>query len=59
MCSSLVAHVQRPPDGPERRQTLQAHSHNVAQLCAQACRPLGLEKLGLLLSLIHIYCGRF
>ncbi len=53
MCSSLVAHVQRPPDGPERRQTLQAHSHNVAQLCAQACRPLGLEKLGLLTGWLH------
>lgn len=40
-------------DGMRCVQTLQQHSRAVARLCADACRPIGLEKLGYLTGLLH------
>ena len=48
----LVGHIQFF-DGMRRIQTLQQHSRAVAQLCADACRPIRLEKLGYLTGLLH------
>ena len=48
----LIGHIQFC-DGMRRIQTLQQHSRAVAQLCADACRPIGLERLGYLTGLLH------
>lgn len=45
----LVAHSK--PDGDP--QTLLAHCLNVARLCGEACKGIGLEKLGYLTGLLH------
>ena len=51
----LIAHI-LPPSGPgakPRVQTLEEHSRHVAELCADACRPFGLENTGRLMGWLH------
>lgn len=52
MDRQLIAH--RNADlQPERFQSLEEHSRNVAFLCGKACRSIGLENLGKLTGLLH------
>ena len=57
--SAPIAHIvsRRDDSRPPRIQTLAEHSRNVARLCANICRPFGLEKLGELTGLLHD-CGK-
>lgn len=48
----LIAHHYKS-SASERFQTLEEHSRNVAHLCGEACRPIGLEHLGILTGLLH------
>ena len=51
----LIAHIITDPEScePPRIQFLEDHSRSVAQLCADICRPFGLENLGKLIGLVH------
>lgn len=51
----LIAHTLPPAEaGAEPRvQTLEEHSRHVAKLCADACRPFGLENTGRLMGWLH------
>lgn len=53
MENQLIAHVIFSENGNRRIQTLVEHCRNVARLCAEACRPIGLENLGYLTGLLH------
>ena len=51
----LIAHILPPAEagaGP-RVQTLEEHSRHVAELCADTCRPFGLENTGRLMGWLH------
>lgn len=52
MALPLIAHRTVTPEG-ECLQTLEEHSRNVALLCGNACRPLGLFHLATLTGLLH------
>jgi len=48
----LCAHTRKGDCGIEE-QTLRQHSQNVAELCANTCRGMGLESLGYITGLLH------
>lgn len=48
----LCAHTKKSEYGLEE-QTLRQHSQNVAELCANTCRGMGLESLGYITGLLH------
>lgn len=48
----LCAHTKEGDNGIEE-QTLREHSRHVAEMCAKACRSIGIENLGYLTGLLH------
>lgn len=48
----LCAHTKEGGNGIEE-QTLREHSRHVAEMCAKACRGIGIENLGYLTGLLH------
>ena len=50
---TLIGHRFVSADGKEKLQTIEEHSRNTAQLCAEACRSIHLESLGYLTGLSH------
>lgn len=52
------AHIRKNEDGTRLIQTVNEHSRAAAKLCEKALAPVGLEKTGYLLGLIHD-CGKY
>lgn len=48
----LLGHTKQI-NGVWKIQSLKQHSENVAEYCARACQPLGLENLGRLTGWLH------
>ena len=52
MITMLLGHTKQI-NGVWKIQSLKQHSENVAEYCARACQPLGLENLGRLTGWLH------